>query len=270
MTDESRGLGGTVGPPWSVDVLADLHAGVLDEREAAELWPRVNADAEARAIIEALEATTADLDALGSAPVEPMPAEFAARLDAAIAEEAQRAFGGPPQQAPPQQAPPPPDLPVAPVTDLAAARRKRNKLLGWGTGLVAAAAAAVVAVAVIVPGGQSGSDGNMAQPPTSQPGGEPPLALKKNDLGGALGGPQGVRDFGPLGSEEKLDACLSANGIDPSLRPVKVRPVTYEGKPGVMVLFTTGKLAQFRLVVLSPTCGPGEPGKLLDELIGAR
>ncbi|QWF80489.1 hypothetical protein [Amycolatopsis sp. CA-230715] len=266
MTDESRGLGGTVGPPWSVDVLADLHAGVLDEREAAELWPRVNADAEARAIIEALEATTADLNALGSAPVEPMPAEFAARLDAAIAGEAQRAFGGQPQQAPA-------DRPVAPVVDLAAARRKRNKLLGWGTGLVAAAAAAVVAVAVIVPGGGSGSD--VAQPPPTslpgqQPGGEPPLALKKNDLGGALSGPQGVQDFGPLGNEEKLDACLAANGIDPSLRPVKVRPVTLDGKPGVMVLFTTGKLAQFRLVVLSPTCGPNEPGKLADELIGAK
>lgn len=259
MTDESRGLGGTVGPPWSVDVLADLHAGVLDEREAAELWPRVNADAEARAIIEALEATTADLNALGSAPVEPMPAEFAARLDAAIASEAQRTFGGQAQQAP-----------VAPVVDLAA-RRKRNKLLGWGTGLVAAAAAAVVAVAVLVPGGQGGSGSDVAQPPpTSQPGGEPPLALKKNDLGPALGGPQGVRDLGPLGSEEKLDACLTANGIDPSLRPVKVRPVTFDGKPGVMVLFTTGKLAQFRLVILSPTCGPNEPGKLLDELIGKK
>jgi hypothetical protein len=40
MTDEGRGVGGTVGPPWSVDVLADLHAWVLDGREAAELWLR--------------------------------------------------------------------------------------------------------------------------------------------------------------------------------------------------------------------------------------
>src|SRR5438067_1240607 len=79
MTDESRGLGGTVGPPWSVDVLADLHAGVLDDHEAAELWPLVNADPEARAILDALDATQSDLSSLAEAPAPPMPAEFAAR-----------------------------------------------------------------------------------------------------------------------------------------------------------------------------------------------
>jgi len=65
-----------VGPPWSVDVVADLHAGVLDERAAAELWPLVNADPDARAILEALESTTADLTALTAGSVEPMPAHF--------------------------------------------------------------------------------------------------------------------------------------------------------------------------------------------------
>ncbi|NBH03925.1 hypothetical protein GTY80_11810, partial [Amycolatopsis sp. SID8362] len=63
MTDESRGIGGTVGPPWSVDVLADLHAGVLDDAQAAELWPLVHADPEAQAILDALDATQADLAA---------------------------------------------------------------------------------------------------------------------------------------------------------------------------------------------------------------
>src|SRR3954466_15655922 len=92
MTDESRGIGGTIGPPWSVDVLADLHAGVLDDTEAAELWPLVNADPEARAILDALDATQADLASLADAPAPPMPAEFAARLDAALAAEAAAAF----------------------------------------------------------------------------------------------------------------------------------------------------------------------------------
>jgi hypothetical protein len=71
MTDEGRGIGGIVGPPWSVDVLADLHAGVLEEREAVELWPRVNADPDARAIIEALNTTTADLAELATARSNP-------------------------------------------------------------------------------------------------------------------------------------------------------------------------------------------------------
>src|SRR5690242_3300296 len=100
MTDESRGIGGTIGPPWSVDVLADLHAGALDETRAAELWPLVNADPEARAILDALDATQADLASLADAPAPPMPAPFAARLEAALAAEAAARF---PEQTQPQQ-----------------------------------------------------------------------------------------------------------------------------------------------------------------------
>src|SRR6185369_2823786 len=143
MTDESRGIGGTVGPPWSVDVLADLHAGVLEDAQAAELWPLVNADPEARAILDALDATQADLASLADAPAPPMPAEFAARLDAALAAEAAAAFPG---QA--QTRPAPRD---AQVVDLAAARRRRNKRLGWAAGVLTAAAAAVVAVTIAIP-----------------------------------------------------------------------------------------------------------------------
>src|SRR5262245_23302971 len=103
MTDSVRG-GGPAGPPWSVDLLADLHAGVLDAELSAQLWPRVNADPKARAVIDSLDVVKVELGQLGSAPVEPMPAHFAARLDAALAAEAQR-FAAPPI---PRQAPVPP------------------------------------------------------------------------------------------------------------------------------------------------------------------
>ena len=33
-----------MGPPWSVDLIADLHAGVLPPEVAAQLRPRVEAD----------------------------------------------------------------------------------------------------------------------------------------------------------------------------------------------------------------------------------
>src|SRR6185369_4038877 len=153
MTDESRGIGGTVGPPWSVDVLADLHAGVLEDAQAAELWPLVNADPEARAILDALDATQADLASLADAPAPPMPAEFAARLDAALAAEAAAAFPGQGQRQPQSatQAPRQAGPGDAPVVDLAAARRRRNKRLGWAAGVLTAAAAAVVAVTVAIP-----------------------------------------------------------------------------------------------------------------------
>ncbi|WP_199428837.1 hypothetical protein [Qaidamihabitans albus] len=245
MTDESRGRGGVVGPPWSVDVLADLHAGVLDESEAAELWPRVNADPEARAIIDALEATTADLSLLGTQPAEPVPADVAARIDAALAEEQAPSGGN--------------------VVSLDAARRRRNRRLGWGAGLLTAAAAVVAGLVLGVPAQDSVP--GVAQPPAAVPS-EAPLALSGDNLDAAIGAVDRVRDFGPLGDQDRLDACLTASGVDIDRRPIGVRPVTIDGREAVVALYTTGELAQFRLVAVAPDCGPDNPGLLRDEVVG--
>ena len=261
MTDESRGIGGTVGPPWSVDVLADLHAGVLDDARAAELWPLVDADPEARAILDALDATQSDLASLADAPAPPMPAEFAARLDAALAAEAAATF--PRQRTAPEQA----GSGDAQVVDLAAARRRRNKRLGWAAGVLTAAAAAVVAVTVAIPGtSQQAGTPNVAAPPPSGP-------SVGNDGSGAqalIGKAVGVRDFGPLQTEDKLDACIAAAGLDPKVRPEGIRPVNVGGKAGVMIILTTGKLAQFRLVAFGADCGPGNPAVLFDKVVGEK
>lgn len=253
MTDESRGIE-AAGPPWSVDLLADLHAGVLDTDETARLWPRVQADPEARAIIEALEATTADLADL-SADVPPMPAHVAARLDAAIAEEARRAFPNQPG--------------VAPVMSLDAARRRRNKRIGWISGVVAVAAAAVAAVAIAIPSGTSPSPGGtVAAPPTQSAPQQPALNLRSDQTATAVGQINGVFDYGPLGNADAVQACLSAAGFAGTAKPIGVRPGTIDGQPAVLTLLTTGQLAKFRLVAFAPTCGPGDAGVLLDRVIG--
>ncbi|GAB2979523.1 hypothetical protein LWP59_40200 [Amycolatopsis acidiphila] len=247
MTDESRGIE-AVGPPWSVDLLADLHAGVLDDHEAAQLWPRVQADPEARAIIEALEATTTDLASLATAPAPPMPAEVASRIDDALAQEARGATG------------------VAPVVDLAAARRKRNQRIGWISGVVAVAAAAVAAIAIVVPGsGETTGTPVAAPPPSAQPGGSA-LAVRSDQPQAAVGRlSTGVKDYGPLGNAQRLSSCLQEAGFAPTASPIGVRPGTLDGQPAVLALLTTGKLAEFRLVALSPECGL-KP--LLDQVVG--
>ncbi|MEV5296434.1 anti-sigma factor family protein [Amycolatopsis methanolica] len=255
MTDESRGIE-AAGPPWSVDLLADLHAGVLDDDEAARLWPLVQADPEARAIIDALEATAADLADL-SADVPPMPAEFAARLDAAIAEESRRAF---PQQQQPG---------VAPVVSLDAARHRRKKRIGWISGVVAVAAAAVAAVAIAIPGGTSpSSGGNVAAPPPGQSAPQPPLNLRSDQAASAVGQMQGTFDYGPLGGADALQTCLTAAGFADTAKPIGVRQGSIDGQPAVLTLLTTGQLAKFRLVAFAPTCGAGNAGVLLDKVIG--
>ncbi|MET9259219.1 hypothetical protein [Amycolatopsis sp. NPDC004079] len=269
MTDESRGAGGTIGPPWSVDLLADLHAGVLDDQEAERLWPRVNADPEARAILEALEATTADLSALAAEPAPPMPAEFAARLDAALAAESTARQEATFPAAAPQPAPEPAEPPVAPVVDLSAARKRRNRQLGWGAGILTAAAAAAVAITLTVPGATKTDTSGVAAPAPSAVGG-PSVGSDGSGAESLLGGGLGVRNYGPLQDSKRFDACVTAAGMDPNVRPEGVRPVTVGGKPGVVAIYTTGKLAQFRLVAFGADCGPGNADKLFDKVVGKK
>src|SRR4051812_1376286 len=117
----SDGRQGTpIDPPWSVDLLADLHAGVLDAETEAALRPRVESDPDALAVLAALDATLADLSSL---PPIPMPRDVAERIDAAIAAEARGAR--------------------PPVVSLNDARKRKNKRLGWGASVLVAAAAAV-------------------------------------------------------------------------------------------------------------------------------
>lgn len=259
MTDSTRGTGVPNGPPWSVDVLADLHAGALDAKQSAALWARVNNDPEAQAILAALDSVKLDLDALGDGPVEPMPAHFAAQLDNAIAAEAARTM---PAAARPG---------VAPLSDMAEARRRRNKRMGWVGGLVTAAAAVVAVAFVALPGEQSTGGtpkaGGNADSSQEAPGdaAEPPLALKADNLGPAINGLTGEKDYGPLEDEQGLADCLADQGIeDPQV--IGVREVTLDGTPGVAALLAQGEDGhRFRLLIVSPDCS-GEP--ITDTSIG--
>jgi hypothetical protein len=243
MTDGTRGTGVPDRSPWSVDLLADLHAGVLDPRESAQLWAQVNTDPQARAIIDALDSVKDGLEQLRDAPAPPMPAHFAARLDAALDAEARRAFSGP-------QA-------GAPVIDLAEARRKRSRRMAWGVGALTAAAAAVAVTVAVLPGTKQTTDGVAAPVPSASEGtnAEPPLALKTEDIGSVAGQLGGKKDYGPLKDQAGLDKCLETNGLDPAkAQTIGVRPVTLDEKPGVMAMLTTGEATKFRILVVQADC----------------
>jgi anti-sigma factor RsiW len=79
-------------PGLDRELLAALDAGVLDDDRAARVRAAAAADPGATAVLSALAATRADLAAL---PDPPVPAEFAARWDAALAAEAGEQVIGP-------------------------------------------------------------------------------------------------------------------------------------------------------------------------------
>lgn len=239
-----------MGPPWSVDLIADLHAGVLPPEVAAQLRPRVEADPEAREILQALDATLEDLQSL---PPIPVPDHVAARIDAALAAEAR---------------------PAAPVVSLDEARKRRNRRLGLGgAGVLVAAAAAFGIVLAVAPGGNQANNPPAAQetPTTNQNVSAPPLAVKSDELGSAVGDVLKAQNFGPLETPDRLAGCLKGGGITSSGNPLGISPITLDGKDAVMAILPAG-LGQYRLVVLDPkTCGPDKPqGVLTDTTIKPR
>ncbi|RKT51822.1 hypothetical protein [Saccharothrix australiensis] len=248
------------GPPWSVDLLADLHAGVLDPRTEAELRQAVANDPEAQGVLAALDATVADLRAL---PPIPVPREVADRLDAALAAEARaatapRAGRQAPAQAPSGDA----GAGVAPVVDLAA--RRRRKQLGWGAGLLAAAAVAVGVVVVSTQGNTAAPPADhQAQPGTSNTPVTQRLAVKGNDFGPVFGDVLKAQNYGPLENQDKLAGCLRGGDIVGS-KPLGVSPIALDGRDAVMAILPGGKPGAFQIVVLDPeTCGPDNPNGVL-------
>ncbi|GAA1267219.1 hypothetical protein [Saccharothrix xinjiangensis] len=243
------------GPPWSVDLLADLHAGVLDPRTEAELRPLVAEDPEAREVLAALDATLDDLRDLREAPPIPMPREVAERIDAALAREARASAG---------QA-----RPVAPVVDLAAARAKRNKRLGMGAGILVAAAAAVGIALVTVPGNNSATDNVAGSTPSNTPvtasgsPGDQRLAVRGENFGPVFGDVLKAQNYGPLENQDQLAGCLAGAGITAG-KPLGVSPITLDERPAVMAILPGGAPGAYRIVVLDPdTCGPDNPDGVL-------
>jgi hypothetical protein len=242
MTGIDRRGDTPMGPPWPVDVLADLHAGAFDPSVSERLWPQVRHDPDAVAVLEALDATRAELAGLATQGSPLLPEHVAARLDAALAAEARAMFTPVP----------------APVVDLAAARRRRTQRWGWAAGaLVAAAAVAVVVIAIP----RVGSPGQgIAASPAQQ--------LTSGQLNGAtLAAAIGRTDYGALSDPAVRAACLTANHLDPNQTPAGAMRVTLDGKPGELLVLTTGTTARYRLLVVGDDCAAGQPDLLADTVV---
>lgn len=233
-------------PPYSDDLLADLHAGVLPESISERLWPLVHRDPRAMDTIAALDKVTDQLRALGrDHSVEtPIPPDVAARINSALAESAALEYAAPEYAAP--------EYGAAPL-----GRRKRWAAVAAGT--CAAAAAVVVALAVVTPNDQEPLETDT-----------PATAL---NLGGELERGQvltliGSTELGPLTDPGILAECLQANGIEGSRTLLGSGEVRLDGVPGVLLLFAGPRPPQITALVVGTDCRAGNPATLTIDEIG--
>lgn len=255
-----------------VELLADLDAGLLDPARAAQVRADAEHDARAGAVLAALAATRAELASLGDPPV---PAEFAARWDAALAEEARNSAG---RTAPDDGTPAAPGVPTGhqsmdgapsdqrsslprttrrpegPPPDALRPPRRigrlgRARLRRLRPALVAAAVLAAAVVGEVL----------------RAPGNPAPLSLDGVDLATAGVTVRGDFDVGDLADPVRRAGCLRAvtpPGVPPDALLLGGRDVVLDGHHGVLLLLAGGRRGHLHVVVVDPECGP-QGGTLL-------
>ena len=269
-------------PPFSTDLLADLHADNVAPDLSEQLWPQVRSDPEALRFLRSLDDVTAELHALGqdSAVLHPMPPDVTARLDRLLdelasgtvpAERVATVHHLPSAQA---SARPPATHPL-PAVDTAALEalepvqspdapiRIDRRRWRW----LAAAAAAIAVVA----GALAGVDalrGHQAAPnalPTKQ---SDDVVNLSDDLPiSQLLGAMGRRDLsGPMQDPGALNGCLTAAGLDRTV--LGAMNATYHSQPAVLVLLTGPNPPKITALIVGKDCRSGNPHVLVMQDIG--
>lgn len=208
MSGEYRRSTAPQDPPWSLELLADLHAGVLDTETAAWARERAARDPWARGVLAALDDTLDELRDPDTNPTsEPIPDDVASRIDLALAEESRSRSAVPetrqlnppgPAARPVTATRPPTPMPTAghPPVPAAAqppgtagerppgavdssavrhnvvelgARRRRRARFAWSASLVAAAASIAAIVLFAFDPVGSQHDEQAQQPNIGQP-----------------------------------------------------------------------------------------------------
>lgn len=231
-------------PPYSDDLLADLHAGVVDDELAERLWPLVRQDRDAMAVIDRLDAVQARLRTWGEVPAaEPIPPDVAARLDSTLRGLERRGLE--------QRGKP---------------RRDPRMLAAAGIG----AAAALAVVFALVFRGIGAADDTTGPPLASgtspsqgtSPSGEnalTPASLR------AIVGDVGL---GPLTEGQRLRECLSANGFSPVSPILGSREIRVGDSDAVAILLGGPQAPQITALVVGTRCGADDPATIQVEILG--
>lgn len=218
--------------PLTPDLLADLHAGLLPEDEAARIRERVETDPEAAARLADLDAVVDMVRARGAdltAGVT-MPPDVAARLQGALT--------------------------GVPRDELAARRSGRRTRIP-----IIAAAAAIVALV--------GAGAGLALASIETVGGGDQVIASARPLDDrTVLSVVGSVDRGRFVDAAVLAGCLEANGIPASATVVGSGPVTLDGIEATLLVTAGTTPGSLVAVAVGDSCGPDDPDTVSRAEIG--
>jgi len=236
-------------PPLTVEALADLQAGLVDDDTAARLRKKVRADPDARQTMDALNRVRRDIAALGtdtsSAPeVAPQVVDsVAAALRAERPERSRRRAA---------HAVRPGRLPRSARVAVAVA------------GLAAAAAAVWLGTAALI----------TAPPPTpSRPTtaehitvSRPPMTIPLSDQQ-ILALLDRQPDLGPFADPQRRTSCLAGLGYPADARVLAARPVEIAGRTAILLVLPGDTPGTVAALAVAPTCSSVDTGLLADRIV---
>ena len=223
-------------PPFSPELIADLHASALPAATDDALWPLARGDADAAAVLHALDETAAELSTVGGGD-EPMPELVAARLRRALLAA-------------------PPASPLSATTPSATAETPRSTArLG-----IAAAAAVVLGMGAFIGFDHLGPapDGAAQRPimaaPIEVPDGAIPLT--------AIRAARHAKPGGRLADPTLLSDCLGANGYAASTALLGSAPARVGERPGTLLLIPGDRPPLVIALVVGDQCSASDPDLL--------
>jgi hypothetical protein len=243
-------------PPLTVDVLAELQAGLLDDDAAARVRRQIRADPEAARMLRALNQARRDVAAVGADPAtapDPPP-DVMARISAVL------------------RSTDPPSSGSGGGAHLVRPRIRAASMLAAVAGLCAVIAAIAVGTLALV---------NSPAPAPSTPATAEHITVSASPMAIPLSPAQilgllGRRpDFGPpqgalsspLNDPPRLASCLSGLGYPASTPVLGAQPIDINARPGVLLVLpgdTPDNLAVFAVAL---SCSAADTGLLADTQI---
>lgn len=237
--------------PLTVELLAELQAGALDDDTAAQVRKQVREDPAAADVLRALNRVRRDVAALaddpGSAP-DPPP-----YLSDKIT-EAVRAAGPHPGEA----------AMAGPAVHSARPHTRPTRVAAAVAGLGAVlAAVGVGTVALMKAPGPAPSTPDTAELITVS---TPPMAipLTQAEIQALLDRPP---DYGALADPARRASCLTGLGYPAATRVLGARPIEINARPGVVLVVAADTPRTLAVYAVAPNCSAADTGLLANTQV---
>jgi hypothetical protein len=234
--------------PVTLQRLADLQAGLLDDATAARMRRRVRTDPEAARMLVALSRVRRNLAALGTddPSAADVPEAVTDRVSAALRATAHVVD----------------DTSVRQRLHAARSGPVRWQVAAAGAGACVAALAVVLGAVVLFRG-----------PPPLHSAGPTAKTMTRPASHIPLSDPQLTAllttspDYGPLADSQRRTSCLTGLGYSAATKVLGARPVEFDGRPGVLMLLPGDTPTTVVAVIVEPNCSSTDTGLLADTVV---